>query len=193
MKLIIVRHGQTVENVTGVVQGHRHGRLTKKGVRQAKRAAYILKGKTIDVAFSSDLRRTIHTAREIVKFHEVPVYQLKELRERHAGVFEGRHRDELMADEKASGISKLRYKPKGGESLTELRRRTEKFAKRINKKYKGRTVLIVTHGLVVKCLVSLYLKMPLKKAAELRTTNGGILIIDVKGGKGKKLFDSMFK
>ncbi len=193
MRLIVVRHGETEDNVSDIVQGQRHGKLTKRGISQAKKAALFLKGEKIDAIFSSDLRRAKHTALEIKKFHDAPIYYSKELRERNGGVFEGKYHHELFADQKSSGISKIKYKPKGGESLIDLRRRVASFAGAINRKYKGKSVLIVTHGLVIKCLASLYLGMPLKDAAALGTNNAGILVIEKRAGKGRLILDKMFR
>jgi len=37
MRLILVRHGETEGNVKRLIQGHLHGKLTKKGREQAKK------------------------------------------------------------------------------------------------------------------------------------------------------------
>ena len=39
MRLILVRHGETLDNVNGVLRGQGHGKLTKLGVEQAKKLA----------------------------------------------------------------------------------------------------------------------------------------------------------
>ena len=39
MKLILTRHGETEENIKGIVQGHMPGRLSATGKDQAKRLA----------------------------------------------------------------------------------------------------------------------------------------------------------
>ncbi|MEJ2267962.1 MAG: histidine phosphatase family protein [Nanoarchaeota archaeon] len=83
MKLIIVRHGETEENLKKIWQGHLQGKLTKKGIEQAKKLANRLKDEKLDVIFSSDLDRASDTAKEIAKFHsEVPIYLVEDLRER---------------------------------------------------------------------------------------------------------------
>ena len=66
MKLIIVRHGETEENVSGIIQGHGFGELNRKGLEQAKKVAGKLKGEKIDIAYVSGLERTKKTADEIL-------------------------------------------------------------------------------------------------------------------------------
>lgn len=83
MRLIITRHGETLENMEGIVQGHMHGTLSKKGIEQAEKLAKALKDEQIDYIYSSDLKRASDTAREISKFHKnVPFQLTKDLRER---------------------------------------------------------------------------------------------------------------
>ncbi len=62
MKLIIVRHGQTHENASGIIQGQGTGRLNEIGIEQAKRIGFRLKDEKIDVAYISYLERTKQTA-----------------------------------------------------------------------------------------------------------------------------------
>lgn len=193
MKLIIIRHGETEQNVKKIMQGQIHGKLTKKGINQAKSVARKFKNEKIDAIYSSDLRRAVHTTREIAKFHKVPIYYTKELRERNAGIFNGRHSDHYHVAQKNSGLPNIAFRAKGGESTIDTKRRLERFSKKLNKEYKDKTVLLVTHGIAIKCLASIYLGMPLDKASELSTKNTGVLIIKVQKPKNKKLLDQMFK
>lgn len=71
MKLIIVRHGETEENASEIIQGHSLGKLSKKGIEQSKKLALRLKGEKIDMIFSSDLERAKDTIKEVARFHKV--------------------------------------------------------------------------------------------------------------------------
>ena len=90
-----------MENVKHVTNGRGHGTLTKKGIRQAKAAGKKLRTKRIAAIYSSDLKRARDTAKHIAKFHKVPVYYTKALRELNYGPFEGHYfsRNELERDE----------------------------------------------------------------------------------------------
>ena len=65
-RIIIVRHGQTVENKQKILQGHLDTLLDDDGKKQAQAAAELLKNEKIDLFFSSDLKRSYHTAQEVV-------------------------------------------------------------------------------------------------------------------------------
>lgn len=179
MKLIIVRHGETEENITKTVQGHRHGKLTETGTIQAKKLALRLKDEKIDAIYSSDLGRCKQTAAEILRFHNVPVRYTDELRERNLGVFEGRHRDVLHGAVEKSGLPRAHFKPEGGESFLDLKARVQIFLDRLIGLYKGKTVLLVTHGGVVKMLLGILLKKPIEEALELKPANASITIIEI--------------
>ena len=49
MKLIIVRHGETVANTKRIIQGRESNKLTEKGKDQAKEAGRHLKKHKIDI------------------------------------------------------------------------------------------------------------------------------------------------
>jgi len=70
MKLILVRHGETIDNKKRLVQGHRQGELSDVGKEQAKKVAERLKDEKIDYIFSSDLRRAADTAKVIAKYQK---------------------------------------------------------------------------------------------------------------------------
>src|SRR3989338_7004687 len=148
MRLIIVRHGETEENVKEVMQGQTHGKLTKSGIIQHKKLAKRLKNEKIDLIYSSDLGRTKHLAKEILNYHKVPVHYAKELRERKFGIFEGKSKKYIIKHEKEIGTNWNEFKPKKGESPDDMQIRTEKFYKKIISKYKNtnKTILFVTHA-----------------------------------------------
>ncbi|MBI4162713.1 MAG: histidine phosphatase family protein [Candidatus Aenigmarchaeota archaeon] len=94
MKLIIVRHGESLANTQMLFEGSSHGELTELGIQQAKKVGLRLKNEKIDIAYVSDLKRAQDTSAEILKFHvDTPVIPTEELRERHYGTLESVERD----------------------------------------------------------------------------------------------------
>ncbi|MBD3314072.1 histidine phosphatase family protein, partial [Candidatus Woesearchaeota archaeon] len=153
MRLIIVRHGETVENVTGISQGQTHGTLSDKGIEQARKVAQRLKDEKIDHAYSSDLGRARHTTEEIMKYHQdVPVEYTAQLRELGKGELDGKPRKLREEAVKKSEVPFHEYKFEGGESLIEVRERMIDFFENLKKKHHNQTVLIVGHGGSLSCL-----------------------------------------
>ncbi len=60
--LLIVRHGETEWNAEGRIQGHTDIGLSERGEEQARSLGQRLADRQIDVAYSSDLKRTSETA-----------------------------------------------------------------------------------------------------------------------------------
>lgn len=146
MKLILTRHGQTEENVAGIIQGQRPGKLTETGIQQARDVAKRLATEEIDFIYSSDSARAADTAREIAKFHpDTPLIFVEELRERSLGEFEGSKINQFKEDI-------IFLKTKTGESVEDVFMRAKKFLQKIFSEHPHDTVLFVSHGLFSKCL-----------------------------------------
>jgi len=148
MRLIIVRHGETKENVARIVQGQTHGSLTKRGRIQAKKTGERLKDEKISALYSSDLGRAIETLLEIARHHNFRKIRLSDkLRERHLGEFQGRPAHELHSAVEKSGGENKSFRPRGGgETHSDVRRRVISTVRRIAKRHPGEDVVIVTHG-----------------------------------------------
>jgi broad specificity phosphatase PhoE len=185
MKIIIVRHGETEDNVKRIVQGQRQGKLTKKGVEQAKKLAQRLKDEKIDVIFSSDLQRAKDTTKEIAKFHKVTIYYTSELREISFGVYQGKPYESYWDDFHRSGYSIIDFKPEKGENTIELKERLQKFLDKLLKEYKGKIVLISAHGRVNRMLLAILFNIPLELAVELQQYNTCVNIIEVSEKENK--------
>ena len=149
MKLILVKHAETEENAAGIIQGHLPGKLSLKGIEEAKRTAETLRNEKINYIYSSDLARAVDTTKEIIKFHSgVPVEYVRELRERHWGEFQG---------VKKSGIDDFSVefaKRMGAEDIDLFYSRAEGFLRKALEKHPGETILVVGHGLFNRALIS---------------------------------------
>ncbi len=155
MKLIITRHGETIENKRGILQGHLHGTLSKKGIDQAKRVAERLKDEKIDAIYSSDLARAADTAKEIGKFHpKIKIKFVKELRERYFGEFQGKTIEEIGWSEVGGKPNVTSVQPKDGESLEEMYLRAKKFLDKIIHKHQKENILFVAHEGIDKAIIS---------------------------------------
>ena len=99
MKLILVRHGQSEWNQKNLFTGWVDVDLTEQGIKEAKTAGQKIKNAdiTIDVAFTSVLKRAIKTCHFILEEADqlwVDVYKSWRLNERHYGALAGLNKDE---------------------------------------------------------------------------------------------------
>ncbi|XP_070553134.1 fructose-2,6-bisphosphatase TIGAR B-like [Ptychodera flava] len=132
LTLTFVRHGETVANKSRTIQGQSDGCLTKLGALQAERLGHRLAKEHFDVIICSDLLRTQQTAACIMKCRPMQnVYLEPMVRERAAGVLEGKGYGTHEKMAKAAGISSRLYSPERGESWQDVMKRAEIFARRL--------------------------------------------------------------
>lgn len=161
-RLLLVRHGETVDNVNQIMQGQTQGELTQKGVLQAEELAQQMRDEQIDVFVSSDLKRSIDTCRIIAQSHGLPVVQTPLLRERDWGGFTGRFIPDLKDETWPDDI----------ESITDLRTRAKAFLDFIRKQYPEKTVLAVGHGIINKAIQAVHLGKEMREIP--RMTNAEV-------------------
>ena len=149
-KLYIVRHGETVWNREGRIQGHTDVGLSERGLEQARLLAQRLGPVPFDAAYASDLSRASVTAEVILKGRETPLYPTPRLREYHKGAFEGLTEAELRArypNEYPGYIAKdLDYAPEGGESTRCVSARMAAIISEVKERHLDDNVLVVGHG-----------------------------------------------
>ncbi|ODO02964.1 hypothetical protein I350_05807 [Cryptococcus amylolentus CBS 6273] len=90
MRLILARHGQTDDNVRGMVQGQTDTPLNDQGRHQSAQLSEALKRYHITKAYTSPLSRASETAKIVLAYHpDAPLYFQDDLRERGWGSLEG--------------------------------------------------------------------------------------------------------
>ena len=180
--LLIARHGETEWNAAGRIQGHTDIGLSDKGAEQAVLLGQRLSGLPIDVAYSSDLRRTSQTARLALGERHVALNETPMLREYHKGEFEGMTLTEIKAqfpDEYPKYLEKnLDYFPKGGESTRAVSTRMAKIIGEIKSNHLDETVLIVSHGGALRAAMVSLLGMPLEGNWSFVFGNCGLTTVD---------------
>ena len=99
MKLVLVRHGESEWNKLNLFTGWHDVDLSEKGHEEAMQGGRILKeeGYDFDVAYTSYLKRAIHTLNHILDEMDrnwIPVNKAWQLNERHYGALQGLNKSE---------------------------------------------------------------------------------------------------
>jgi alpha-ribazole phosphatase len=90
LRLIIIRHAQTVWNATGRIQGQADPELSAAGLWQCEKVAERLALASIDAIYTSDLARARQTAEAVASKHPSVAVQVDAgLREIYLGAWEG--------------------------------------------------------------------------------------------------------
>ena len=99
IKLVLVRHGQSMWNLENKFTGWTDVELSKQGIAEAKEAGRVLKrlGFRFDLAYTSVLKRAEDTLDYILKEMEQEDIEIKrswKLNERHYGALQGLNKEE---------------------------------------------------------------------------------------------------
>ena len=99
IKLVLVRHGQSMWNLENRFKGWTDVELSEQGIKEAKEAGKVLKEKgfSFDVAYTSVLKRANDTLGYILEElgeQDIPVKKSWRLNERHYGALQGLNKDE---------------------------------------------------------------------------------------------------
>ena len=99
IKLVLVRHGQSIWNLENKFTGWTDVDLSELGIKEAIDAGKVLKEKgfTFDIAYTSVLKRAEDTLNYILKELniDIPIYKSYKLNERHYGALQGLNKEEI--------------------------------------------------------------------------------------------------
>jgi len=159
-QIYLIRHGETDWNAKGLLQGQSDIPLNKEGEKQTIEAAkkHFKKIKFAAI-FSSDLVRAKRTAEIIALEKKMAVETSVLLRERDFGPFEGKHWQEVEKELRMS-IKEFRMlsdevaKKLGIESDEKIMERFLRFLREVAVAYRGKNILIVTHGSVMRVFLT---------------------------------------
>ena len=147
-RTVVIRHGQSTWNASGRWQGHANAPLTELGRAQA--AAAVAGLPAVEAIWSSDLARARSTAEIIGAALDLPIRVDARFRERDAGDWTGLTRDEIEAGWPRYLADHRR--PGGFEHDREVHARILEGMVEVHATHPGETVLIVSHGGVLRAL-----------------------------------------
>jgi alpha-ribazole phosphatase len=145
---VLVRHGQSLFNVDGVVNGdlRRDKGLSEQGVVEARRLGECIAAVEMDVAVASPFPRAVQTVEIALEGRDVPNVVDDDLGDVRIGDLEGRTLAEYRAS-KPHGERNLRFP--GGESLNEAAQRyASAFARLLERT--EQVTLVVTHEIPIR-------------------------------------------
>ena len=191
MKLYLIRHGQTMWNLEGKIQGRTDIPLNEKGIEQARRLSKAMESRPVTAVFSSPLKRALETAGIVADKKKLPVIQVPELEEVDFGLWEGLTWQEISAaypeDFALWDKNPADHTPTGGELRENCRKRCEKAMNFIFNQAEG-DIAIVAHGGILVFVVD-YLLRRCRERNEIIVKNASITTLeyDKKTGTGTLL------
>ena len=196
-----VRHGKTLFNKLGRMQGRCDSPLIEEGIKQAYAAKEALKDVPLKKAYTSTSERCIDTAHIILEGRNVPLVYTKKLKEMAWGDYEGALMSAYQEEIDKRRFGTRDWSDVGGENLQMLKERVlDVFSEIYEDADDGDRILIVSHGaifmnmihLVFSCDLDYLLKLMREHgeamhpvingyAADFVIRNGRFELLDLKG------------
>lgn len=157
--LYLLRHGQTVENATGMFQGQRDGTLSARGVWQAVGVRPSVSALPFEAVLCSDLGRTRRTASIVLGSQPDatattdgrPIVYTPLLRERDMGRLTGRSIASAVAAGLVIGGQVLEPTT---ENTAQCSARARRLLDYIAESWQGRRLLVISHGHFLRVLMA---------------------------------------
>ena len=185
MRLILVRHGETVLNAAGRFSGQLDTPLSARGRRQVALVGQCLAATALDAVVASDLLRARATAHAIAVHHGLPVALDRNLRERSFGTWEGATfaevsaRNEQLAEQwKADPLTTM---PPGGETMQQLYARVVTAFATWQQRFLAHTVVWAVHSGVIEVVLCYLLQVDLSHRSAFHQHNAAITELDIQG------------
>ena len=166
MILYCVRHGETVFNAAGRIQGQTDSELSPLGLRQCQAVAAAFAGQPIEAIYSSPLRRAREGAECVAQELGLPVSEDARLMEIHAGIFQGLDWADIQVryprEAAAWRTQDPDFRIPGGESRRDLMNRMGAALRDIRESGR-RQVVIVAHGGSLSAGFKVLLEIPAQR------------------------------
>ena len=182
--IILVRHTETVANVTGVLVGRSNSPLTDRGIAQVEAVADYVSGLLVSRVYSSPMERTLTLANAIAeRVGAGEVVADGRLHEIDFGVAEGMRFEDLPRggitidyDSYSSPIVE------DGESRVDVDNRVHDFIAEIAQ-LEGTTV-VVSHGGPLRSALTRLLGLPPTSCWAFHIDNGAVITVSMHDGIG---------
>ena len=185
--VFLIRHGQSKGNAERRFGGHTATPLSARGHRQAELTARTLKSESLTAIYSSDLARTIETARPLSNLTRLPINGTSAFRERSVGVMEGLTFEAAAQQHPEQYAALLRrdfeHVLTGGESYRQLLDRARQKLDEIIEQNHGGKIAVFSHTGTI-CILALHLMgaldSPELKPVWISSANCGITRFELR-------------
>lgn len=189
MKLLLIRHGESVGNAERRLQGHGDFPLTERGIAQARLLAKRLALDPPQALYSSPIRRAMVTAEVLEQELKLPILPLDDVREYDFGSASGLTWQEIreqfpeIVEALRSGSREYPVYP-GEEGREVFRQRVSQALWGLAKHHSEGSIAVVTHAgpIAVFCLE--VLRLPYRRPMPFAIDNCSITTIDI-GADGR--------
>jgi probable phosphoglycerate mutase len=178
---LLLRHAHSVANEEGILAGRTDGiELSRIGLAQAAQLSKSLRSWKINRFISSPLERCRSTINQTARERRKRISSSSDFIEMDYGMWSGR---KLKSLHKEKGWKKVQKQPltfrfPQGESFEDAAKRINKGLRELAKKYPKETILIATHGDIIKLAVQITLDADINKFQRLVVDTCSLTVIE---------------
>jgi broad specificity phosphatase PhoE len=184
--IFLTRHGKTAANLENRFAGRTSEPLPRQGREQMAGVAERLKGMQISAIYTGPLPRTSQSAAIIGKATGVLVHVREPFTEINIPHWDGLTKVEITTNFGAEYPTWLgtpdKFSLPGCETLGQVQERAAMEVERIFRERAGETVVVVSHLIVIRCLVLYYCRRPLREFRGIKIDNGSLTRLVRHGG-----------
>lgn len=192
-KLYLIRHAEAEGNLYRRIHGQYNSLITDNGYRQIRALKERFLDIPIDAAYSSDLFRTMTTARAVTEPKGLTLITRPDLREINMGDWED-HTFAYIARKDPvqmgyfSQTSPL-FRAPNGETFPEVRQRGIRAVLDIAAHHEGQTVAIFAHGTIIRNTLAEIMGLGVEDAAKVgHSDNTAVSLLEIENGQATIVF-----
>ena len=201
-RVIIVRHGQSVYNTQQIIQGRcDESVLTEAGFADAHKVGAALSKLNFDAVYTSSLQRAKQTAETILPYlpGSVGLQPMDNLMEIDLPLWEKLYKSDVVEKfpeeyrcwkERPHEFCMIIPTAEGSREhfpVLALHQQAKQFWQEILPRHQGKTVLIVAHNGINRCLISTAIGIPPARYHSIRQSNCCINVLNFAGGWGEQV------
>ena len=184
VKLILVRHGETLWNRENRIQGRTDVELSDLGRMQVEKLAHSLNGEQIDAIYSSPLKRAYETAKAIARVQSFDIIVERDLQELNHGDFESLTVQELK-ERYGPFVKQWMEDPSSvimpnGESLSQVQVRAWDVIQTIIGTSKDS--IVVSHGMAIMAILCKIQNLSLSQGRQMFVNMASKTVVEFENG-----------
>ena len=186
--IYLVRHGITQANKENRFAGRTDEELHVEGKDQIIHVGDRLKDNDLSAVYCGPSRRTLQSAEILGTLLGIPYSDLEGLDEINISHWDGLTKDEIrqeFGDEYPTWLnSPQNFSLPGCETLKKVQERAVRAVNHILEHHNSENLLLVSHLIVLRCLVLYYQGLEIKDFRSIKINNGSILqVSEVEKGR----------
>ncbi len=194
-RIFLARHGVTRANIENRFAGRTAEALHAQGIAQIKDLAEKLQEKNIEVVYTGPLARTIQSAEILAGIIGVPVFVVENLNDIYLPHWDGLLKEEIRlkyGDEYPTWLAEPHeFKIPHCETLADVQKRATCFTEELFSNHAGKTALIISHLIVLRCLALHYQGRAIKDFRLIKINNGDVGCLSTKERTGPVAIEFM--